>query len=208
MSEMNLREKLLLVQRALKAPKGQYNSFGKYHYRSCEDILEALKPLLADAGLALTLTDKIVMVGERYYVEARAIVGDENGSIEVTAYAREEKDKKGMDGAQITGSASSYARKYALNGLFLIDDSRDPDMTNTGDEQDKKASKPKEKTKPDHLEPIRAILGLYKDKLGITSAKAVENITDHMGVSNMQEVGPDDVEEVLRFMSEQMEEAG
>lgn len=127
---MNLYEKLRAVQSALKAPKGQENKFGGYRYRSCEDILEAVKPLLAENGLALTISDEVVMVGERYYVKATATITDGENSISVTAYAREEETKKGMDAAQITGSASSYARKYSLNGLLAVDDTKDPDATN------------------------------------------------------------------------------
>lgn len=121
-------EALRLIQQELKAPKGQYNSFGKYHYRSCEDIVESVKPLLAKHGVQLTLTDDIVMVGDRIYVKATATLYDEKGVSETaTAFAREPEQKKGMDESQITGTASSYARKYALNGLFLIDDTKDPD---------------------------------------------------------------------------------
>lgn len=127
---MNLYEKLRAVQSALKAPKGQENKFGGYKYRSCEDILEAVKPLLAQNGLALTISDEIVLVGERYYVKATATITDGENSVSVTAYAREEETKKGMDAAQITGSASSYARKYSLNGLLAVDDTKDPDATN------------------------------------------------------------------------------
>jgi len=127
-------KKLLEVQSKLKAPKSQTNSFGKYKYRSCEDILEAVKPLLAEAGLVLILTDHVVEVGGRVYVKATAQVLDGDNSIAVEAYAREAENKKGMDDSQITGTASSYARKYALNGLFLIDDTKDADtMDNTGD---------------------------------------------------------------------------
>lgn len=122
-----IHEKLLLVQCELKAPKSQYNSFGKYHYRNCEDVLEAVKPLLQKQGLLLTLSDDVVMVGSRYYVKAIARVTDGENEVSVTAMAREEESKKGMDGSQITGSSSSYARKYALNGLFDIDDTKDSD---------------------------------------------------------------------------------
>lgn len=130
---MNITEKLVLIQTRLKAPKGQYNNFGKYHYRSCEDILEAVKPLLAEAKAALTVTDRIVQIGDRYYVEATATLRDTESAdtISNTASAREDEEKKGMDGSQITGAASSYARKYALNGLFAIDDTKDADSTNT-----------------------------------------------------------------------------
>lgn len=129
---MNTLEKLAAVQAELKAPKGQFNSFGKYRYRSCEDILEAVKPILKAHGLALVIKDDVRQIGERYYVTATAAVIDqETGErVEATASAREEAEKKGMDASQITGAASSYARKYALNGLFAIDDTKDADATN------------------------------------------------------------------------------
>ena len=124
-------EKLMNIQQELKAPKGQKNSFGGYSYRSCEDILEAVKPLLAKYKCVLTLNDKLVQIGERYYVEATASITDvESGTgnlVYNTAYAREEESKKGMDASQLTGATSSYARKYALNGLFAIDDTKDAD---------------------------------------------------------------------------------
>lgn len=126
-------ELLCEVQGALKAPKGQYNSFGKYAYRSCEDIVEAVKPLLVERGLLLTITDDVVPIGARFYVRASATVTDGKDSVANTAYAREPEDKKGMDPSQVTGMSSSYARKYALNGLFCIDDTRDADaMDNRG----------------------------------------------------------------------------
>lgn len=120
-----LVKKLSEVQKKLNAPKGQFNSFGKYHYRSCEDILVAVKPLLD--GLVLTVNDDMVLVGTRIYVKATATISDGETSISTSAFAREAEDKKGMDSAQVTGSTSSYARKYALNGLLLIDDNKDAD---------------------------------------------------------------------------------
>lgn len=137
---MNVFEKLAAVQSALKAPKSQYNAFGKYNYRNCEDIIEAAKPLLKANGLLLTLTDEIVNISDRFYVKATATVTDfaDEKSISVTAYAREEQEKKGMDGSQVTGASSSYARKYALNGIFAIDDTKDSDTTNTGDAKEQK----------------------------------------------------------------------
>lgn len=131
-----LLERLSKVQTALKAPKGQTNSFGGYKYRNCEDILEAVKPLLADNGLTLTISDELVNIGDRYYIKAHAGVCVSNQTLRASdlvgalGFAREEETKKGMDGSQITGAASSYARKYALNGLFLIDDTKDSDATN------------------------------------------------------------------------------
>ena len=129
----NVYFKLMKVQSKLKAPKGQYNSFGKYSYRSCEDILEALKPLLAEVEAIVNISDEVKLIGDRFYVEATATFLDcETGdSIVAKAYAREDETKKGMDLAQVTGSVSSYARKYALNGLFAIDDNKDADSTNT-----------------------------------------------------------------------------
>ena len=124
-----IKEKLVAIQQELKAPKGQFNDYGKYRYRSCEDILEAVKPLLAKNKVILTISDDIVAVGDRIYVKAVATLSDVEceSAIINTAWAREEETKKGMDGAQITGTASSYARKYCLNGLFLIDDTKDAD---------------------------------------------------------------------------------
>ena len=137
-------KKLMTIQKELKAPKNQFNSFGKYKYRSCEDILEAVKPLLAKNGCVLTLSDEVVEIGSRVYVKATATITDGTTPYTVTAFAREEADKKGMDGSQITGTASSYARKYALNGLFCIDDTKDADT----DEHTKQTTK-KEKEKPE-----------------------------------------------------------
>lgn len=135
-------KELAIIQSKLKAPKGQFNQFGKYKYRSCEDILEAVKPLLSETECTLTIADSIVPVGNRIYVQATATLKNAAGETEVTtAFAREEDMKKGMDGSQVTGAASSYARKYALNGLFAIDDNKDSDSTNTHgkDEHNSKA---------------------------------------------------------------------
>ena len=130
---MNVYEKLIAIQSELKAPKSQYNNFGKYAYRNCEDILEALKPLLKEHKSTIYISDEIVTVLERFYIKATVTFIDaETGeSITNTAYAREEESKKGMDGSQVTGASSSYARKYALNGMFAIDDTKDSDFTNT-----------------------------------------------------------------------------
>ncbi len=164
---MNIYEKLSNIQQELKAPKNQYNSFGKYSYRSCEDIFEAVKPLLAKNKCVLKIEDEMLVLGDntkekytesyydkdlkrenertiitggqRFYIKATAILKDLESEEYVinTAYAREEETKRGMDGSQITGASSSYARKYALNGLFLIDDVKDSDTTNTGNSEEK-----------------------------------------------------------------------
>jgi hypothetical protein len=128
-SIMAIYEKLVALQNELKAPKGNYNSFGKYRYRSCEDILEAVKPLCKKYGLALTLSDDVLECGGRIYIRAKATLTDVDDGVQIsnTALARESVEKRGMDDSQITGTASSYARKYALNGLFCIDDTKDAD---------------------------------------------------------------------------------
>lgn len=129
---MSIFEKLTLIQSELKAPKAQRNDFGKYNYRNCEDILEALKPLLLKHKCTLYISDSLEHIGERYYIKASVILKDFEGDGEIcnTSFAREEESKKGMDGSQVTGACSSYARKYALNGLFAIDDTKDSDYTN------------------------------------------------------------------------------
>lgn len=126
-----LIKKMVAIQSELKAPKNQVNSFGKYKYRSCEDIIEAVKPLLAKHNVYMSITDNIIEVGGKNYVQAEATIYDGDDQISVTGVARESIDKKGMDDAQQTGATSSYARKYALNGLFGIDDTKDADATNT-----------------------------------------------------------------------------
>lgn len=135
--------RLAEIQRTLEAPKGQYNNFGKYHYRSCEDILEGVKPLLN--GLFLSISDEIILIGDRYYVKATATITDGETTHSASAMARESVDKKGMDDAQITGATSSYARKYCLNGLFGIDDSKDAD---TNEHRQHSAPHQQQKPKP------------------------------------------------------------
>ena len=137
---MTINEKLIRIQTELKAPICQYNSFGKYYYRSCEDILEGLKPLLKQLSVSIVISDELILIGDRYYVKSTATLKDTEGEISTSGFAREEGTKKGMDGSQITGSATSYARKYALNGLFAIDDTKDADATNTHNDVENKPS--------------------------------------------------------------------
>lgn len=170
---MSIHEKLLAIQSELKVPKGQYNSFGGYKYRSCEDIVEAVKPILAKHGCTLTMTDEIESVGDRFYVRAMVTLADvETEQMHsVIAFAREDKDKKGMDGSQITGAASSYARKYALNGLFAIDDTKDADATNTHGKD--------EKTKQVICTECGEVIKPYKNASGKT-VSVEEHITASM----------------------------
>lgn len=189
---MGIYEKLSKVQEELKAPKGQYNSFGKYKYRSCEDILEAVKPILIKNKLSMQISDELVVIGEstpttynevyydkdlkrenertvvsgnqRYYIKATVTLLDieDNSTMSNTAYAREEEYKKGMDGSQITGTASSYARKYALNGLFLIDDTKDADTDEYAKQNETLITKDQIKEIKKLVDDIDAMLNYYK----------------------------------------------
>ena len=185
---MNIYEKLAVIQQELVAPKNQYNSYGKYNYRSCEDILEGVKPLLKKVNATLRITDEIVIIGERHYIRAKAILTDcENGEgIFNEAYAREEEVVKGMSSSQITGSASSYARKYALNGLFCIDDVKDADTRDNRKKGEENKKIPEVKIKAllarcesENVEPKR-ILTLYKvSSLADLTEKQFLNINTH-----------------------------
>ena len=164
---MNIYEKLTEVQNELKAPKSKYNSFGKYNYRSCEDILEAVKPILKAKRLAMTVKDDVFNIGDRFYIMATVTVYDceSEEKVTTTAYAREDADKKGMDGSQITGSSSSYARKYALNGMFAIDDTKDADGWNTHDTDRTVEKKEAERATEEQVAKLRALYKGKEDKL-------------------------------------------
>ncbi len=160
---MGIRESLFNIQQELKAPKSQHNDFGNFSYRSCEDILEAVKPLLKANNCVLTISDELVNIGERYYIKATATLKsvEDGDNISNSAYAREPAEKKGADLSQITGACSSYARKYALNGLFCIDDVKDSDTTNNG-KKDAKATKTQIKRLKELYTDIPAMLDYYK----------------------------------------------
>lgn len=182
-----LIEKLSLIQVELKAPKNQYNSFGKYKYRNCEDILESAKPICNKNRTTLTIHDDIVVKGERYYVEATATLYDWDSKDEITvsALAREEDSKKGMDASQVTGATSSYARKYALNGLFNIDDTKDTDSEEH--QTQKKASEQQPEQAPQQNVPkvtakqVELIKGLYKET-------EIANMLTRLNVSSLEEI--------------------
>lgn len=133
--ELSIHDKLVKIQSELRVPKNNYNKFSNFYYRSAEDIQEALKPLLAENGLTLLLSDEVILIGSRYYIKATASLTDGKETVATEAYAREEEVKKGMDGSQISGSSSSYSRKYALNGMFLIDDTKDADTRDNKEEE-------------------------------------------------------------------------
>lgn len=198
---MGIIDKLSKIQQELIAPKNQFNNFGKYSYRSCEDILEGLKPCLKKVGCALTISDKLELIGDRYYVKAIATLHDceSDEEIENVAYAREEKTVKGMSESQITGSASSYARKYALNGLFCIDDVKDADTRDNRQKEAKEQKKAEQEQKAlenkfinsvkvkalisrceNENVPVEKILKLYKvPELEQITEKMFRNISDN-----------------------------
>lgn len=180
---MSIYLKLAKIQKELKAPKNQWNDFSKFHYRSCEDILEGLKLVLGD--LVVTMSDDVTMIGDRIYLKATVTLSDGNESIHNTAFAREPLTKKGMDDSQISGTASSYARKYALNGLFLIDDAADPDaMDNSKKDKPEQAAQQQGDDKPWYNDFDKHRAQMITDiAAGKTSAQIIQNISDKFKLS-------------------------
>lgn len=191
---MEFIEKIVAIQSELKAPKGQYNSFGKYNYRSCEDILEGVKPLLAKHGLVLTIQDGIELIGDRYYVKATATITDGKESVSTSAYARESLDKKGMDASQVTGATSSYARKYALNGLLCIDDTKDAD---TMDNSKKPVQQTQETVYNWQTLKARAVQG------GISEDDLVHYVTETFKVSKPSELKQEHYQQAFNWVNAQ-----
>lgn len=188
--KMSIYKKLFLVQQHLVATKNQYNSFGKYKYRSCEDIFEGLKPVLSTVMSIVKVSDEIVLIGDRFYLKATAVFIDaETGeTIENVAYAREEESKKGMDSSQVTGATSSYARKYALNGLFGIDDTKDADSMDNTKKDENKADKGNtkqtvetqyvdDKIKPEQITLLSNMIVRKGFSVEKTYPNGIENIT-------------------------------
>lgn len=188
---MNIYEKLLNVQIELKAPKNQFNKFGGFKYRSCEDILEALKPVLSKYKLAMIITDDIITVNNRNYVKAtvKLFNTEKEEFIENNAMAREEESKKGMDGSQITGASSSYARKYALNGLFAIDDTKDSDSTNTYDGVEKKSKV---------QEYLNSRPGMVERLTEYLTGENLERTLNHFGVKEINEMTDEQLQEATK----------
>lgn len=197
---MKLHEKLLAIQTKLKAPKGQYNKFGNFNYRSAEDILEAVKPLNAEQGLLLTITDEIKEIGGRVYVVATATVSDGTDELKVSAFAREPENKKSMDESQITGATSSYARKYALNGLYAIDDNKDAD-TDEHKQQQENAPKKQQAQKQQQQQQekgfteqeLHELVEKYVrniEALGVDRAKLIEFVCNKHSVGNLFDLKP------------------
>ena len=198
---MNIYEKLLKVQVELKAPKGQYNSFGKYKYRSCEDILEALKPVLDKFKLTLFIKDDVIEVNTRNYVKATIVlvnIEKPDEIIETSALAREEETKKGMDGSQITGTSSSYARKYALNGLFMIDDTKDNDNSSTKIERANRAEAERQEEKQKVQEFLNSRAGMIERLSEYVTGKNLENTLKHFGVEAFWQMTDEQLKEACQ----------
>lgn len=189
---MEFIEKIVAIQSELKAPKGQYNSFGKYNYRSCEDILEGVKPLLVKHGLVLTIQDSIDLIGDRFYVKATATITDGKEQLSTSAYARESLDKKGMDASQVTGATSSYARKYALNGLLAIDDTKDAD---TMDNSKKPVQQTQETVYNWNSLKTRAVQG------GISEEELVHYVTETFKVSKPSELKQEHYQQAFNWVN-------
>jgi hypothetical protein len=213
---MNIYEKLLKAQVELKAPKGQYNSFGKYKYRSCEDILEALKPVLDKFKLTLFISDEIVEVGGSYKLEKKDETVETVGrkyvkatitlvniekpdeQIKTSALAREEETKKGMDGSQITGTSSSYARKYALNGLFMIDDTKDNDNSSAKIERANRAEAERQEEKQKVQEFLNSRAGMIERLSEYVTGKNLENTLKHFGVEAFWQMTDEQLKEACQ----------
>jgi essential recombination function protein len=193
-SQVVLTQRVGDIQHKLKAPKGQYNSFGKYNYRSCEDILEGVKPLLKEHDLALLIDDEIVQIGERYYVKATAKITDGREIVSATAYAREPDTKKGMDESQITGATSSYARKYALNALLCIDDTKDAD---TMDNSKKPVQQTQETVYNWQTLKARATQG------GISEEDLVHYVTETLKVKKPSELTQEHYQQAFNWVNAQ-----
>lgn len=193
-------EKLIKIQQALKAPKNQYNGFGKYSYRSCEDILEAVKPLVAEEGLLLTISDELVQMGDRYYVKATATITDGTASIQALAFAREPLTKKGMDESQVTGTASSYARKYALNGLFCIDDAKDAD---TEEYQATSSNTRQSKGKSTSYDPVKQWNNLIARAVngGISQNELTQYVIQQFKVSKPSELTQEQMQQAYNYVN-------
>ena len=193
---MSIYQKLLNIQSVLKCNKSQYNSFGKYHYRSCEDILEAAKPICHKNGCVLTVSDEIIFVGDRYYICATATLTDIETGEQVTnnAFAREEENKKGMDGSQITGTASSYARKYCLNGLFCLDDTKDADTDEFHEATNKTFGKPaakpvEKKTAKSKVDTLKQLIARKGGNIGA--------MLQYFKVSSVEELSETDLDRAI-----------
>lgn len=202
--ELTFHQKLIKLVGELKAPKGQKNTFGKYNFRSAEDILEAVKPLAVKYELLPNLSDEIVQIGDRYYIKATASISDKNTTKSATGYARESETKKGMDDSQITGTASSYARKYAMNGLYLIDDTKDSDSDEYQNVQNKPTKN--EKTIDETKQVI--VTGKVKEfakKQGLEFVDVLEKLSSYLKInSEVSKLTEDDFGKLMNYLNQNL----
>lgn len=199
----SLTTKLMMIQSELKAPKNQRNNFGKYNYRNCEDILNALKPHLMKYKCVVLLTDDLVLIGDRFYIKATAklVDAESDNTISVNAFAREEEVKKGMDSSQITGSASSYARKYALNGLFAIDDTKDSDFINNGKEPPQPQYQPPKQEPPQlPIQQVKFEINQVARKKGVKSSEILSEVQQKVKYQINEAVNLQQAEEVINLL--------
>ena len=200
--DTSLTTKLMMIQSELKAPKNQRNNFGEYNYRNCEDILNALKPHLMRYKCVVLLTDDLVLIGDRFYIKATAklVDAESNNTISVNAYAREEETKKGMDSSQITGSASSYARKYALNGLFAIDDTKDSDYTNQfGREPQPQYQAPKQEPQLP-IQQVKFELNKVSKKKNVKPSEVLNEVQQKVKYKINEGINMNQAEEVINLL--------
>lgn len=201
---MSIYEKLTNLQNELKAPKGQYNGFGKYKYRSAEDVLESVKPLLKKYELTQFISDEIVLIGERYYLRATITLAYKDEKITVSAYARETETKKGMDESQVTGTASSYARKYALNGLYAIDDTKDADTNEYNaynSKIEKKDIQANNKMKDVQINKVISLMNKYK----ISNEEMTKLIKSEFNKSNGSDLTSEEWDKLFLKLKEKIE---
>lgn len=200
----SLTTKLMMIQSELKAPKKQRNNFGEYNYRNCEDILNALKPHLMRYKCVVLLTDDLVLIGDRFYIKATAklVDAESDNTISVSAYAREDLQRKKMDGSQLTGSASSYARKYALNGLFAIDDTKDSDYTNQfgREPQPKYQALPKQEPPQLPIQQVKFEINQVAKKKGVKSSSVLNEIQKKVKFKINEAVNLQQAEEVINLL--------
>lgn len=191
--ELSFNEKVILIQNEVKAPKSQYSDYGGYNYRSCEDILKAVKPLNMKFGLLLQITDKPVVIGERFYIEATASLTDGKETLKVCGYAREALSKPKMDDSQVTGSASSYARKYALNGLYLIDDVSDADALNDSHNESQ------DNLKDEFIRIFNENIKKVSEKTGKTPEFLEASVLVKNGFESLDEITPEYYSQVIGY---------
>lgn len=203
-NNLTFHEKFLALISELKVPKNQFNNFGKYNYRSAEDILEGVKPTAIKYGLIPSLSDEIIQIGDRYYIKATASISDGEKTLSSTGLAREEETKKGMDGSQITGTASSYARKYAMNGLYQIDDTKDADTDEFGNQQNKGTSSNDSKASSKQVGMLKAKIMEYCQLKNGDQSQFENFLTQQYQVKSIYDADKQTTSNMIQFVTEKL----